>query len=57
MTIVVTASGADLDAPIHPNFGRCPLYLFVDPETLTFEAVEIQPRTPPAARGSRRPSS
>jgi predicted Fe-Mo cluster-binding NifX family protein len=40
MKIVVTASGSHLDAPISPVFGRCPLYMFVDTETLAFEAVE-----------------
>jgi predicted Fe-Mo cluster-binding NifX family protein len=40
MKIVVTASGTHLDAPISPIFGRCPIYLFVDTETLAYEAVE-----------------
>ena len=40
MKIVVTASGNHLDAPISPIFGRCPIYLFVDTETLAYEAVE-----------------
>jgi len=40
MKIVVTSSGADLDAQAHPAFGRCPTYLFVDTATMQFEAVE-----------------
>jgi predicted Fe-Mo cluster-binding NifX family protein len=40
MKIVVTANGADLDAPASPIFGRCPTYVFVDTETMDFEAVE-----------------
>nr|HID14078.1 dinitrogenase iron-molybdenum cofactor biosynthesis protein [Anaerolineae bacterium] len=40
MRIVVTANGADLDAPASPVFGRCPTYIFVDTETMEFEAVE-----------------
>ena len=40
MKIIVTASGADLDAAIHPLFGRCPLYIFVDTDSLQFEVVE-----------------
>jgi predicted Fe-Mo cluster-binding NifX family protein len=40
MKIVVTANGTHLDAPISPVFGRCPTYMFVDAETLAFEAVE-----------------
>lgn len=38
MKIVVTAAGADLDAPASPVFGRCPTYVLVDTETLAFEA-------------------
>lgn len=40
MKIVVTATAGDLDAPASPIFGRCPAYVFVDPETMAFEAVE-----------------
>jgi predicted Fe-Mo cluster-binding NifX family protein len=40
MKIVVTATAGDLDAPASPVFGRCPAYVFVDPETMAFEAVE-----------------
>lgn len=39
MKIVVTSNGSDLDAPASPVFGRCPMYIFVDPETMSFEAV------------------
>jgi predicted Fe-Mo cluster-binding NifX family protein len=40
MRIVVTSTGSDLDAPTSPVFGRCPTYIFVDTETMQFEAVE-----------------
>ncbi len=40
MRIVVTSSGADLDAPTSPVFGRCRAYVFVDTESMTHEAVE-----------------
>ncbi|MBL7064903.1 MAG: NifB/NifX family molybdenum-iron cluster-binding protein [Anaerolineae bacterium] len=40
MKVVVTAQGADLDALATPVFGRCPMYVFVDTETMEFEAVE-----------------
>ena len=40
MKIVVTANAGDLDAPASPVFGRCPTYVFVDPQTMDFEAVE-----------------
>lgn len=39
MKVVVTSNGADLDAPASPVFGRCPTYVFVDTETMQFEAV------------------
>jgi len=40
MKIAVTASTPQLDGLVDPRFGRCPYYLFVDPETMVFEAVE-----------------
>ena len=40
MKIVVTANDANLDAPVHPVFGRCPTYVFVDPETMQFEVID-----------------
>jgi predicted Fe-Mo cluster-binding NifX family protein len=40
MKIVITANGASLDAPTSPVFGRCPSYVFVDPDTMVFETVE-----------------
>ncbi len=39
MRVVVTAQGTDLDSPTSPIFGRCPAFVFVDPETMEFEAV------------------
>jgi predicted Fe-Mo cluster-binding NifX family protein len=39
MRIVVSAQGENLDAPASPVFGRCPTYVFVDTETMQFEAV------------------
>lgn len=39
MKIIVTAEGSDLNAPTSPRFGRCPTYVFVETETLTFEAL------------------
>ena len=40
MKIVVTASGPDLDSPMDPRFGRCQHFIFVDPDSLQFEAIE-----------------
>ncbi len=39
MKIVVSAQGNTLDAPASPVFGRCPTYVFVDTDTMEFEAV------------------
>ena len=39
MRICVTASGNSLDVPVEPRFGRCPYFIFVDSETMAFEAV------------------
>jgi predicted Fe-Mo cluster-binding NifX family protein len=39
MKIVVTAEGNDLSAPTSPRFGRCPTFVFVETETMVFEAV------------------
>lgn len=39
MRIVVSAQGENLEAAASPVFGRCPIYLFVDTETLDFEAL------------------
>ena len=39
MKIVVTSSGPDLDSAASPVFGRCPIYIFADTETMAFEAV------------------
>jgi len=40
MKLCVTAQGNNLDAPIDPSFGRCRYFMFVDTDTLQFEAVE-----------------
>jgi predicted Fe-Mo cluster-binding NifX family protein len=40
MKIAVSAAGTTLETMIDPRFGRCQYFLFVDPETLQFEAVD-----------------
>ncbi len=40
MKVVVTASGPDLNSPVDPRFGRCQYFIFVDPDSLQFEAFE-----------------
>ncbi len=39
MKMVVSAQGDNLDAATSPVFGRCPTFIFVDTETMDFEAV------------------
>ena len=39
MRIVVSSEGNSLDAPASSVFGRCPLYLFIDTDTMEFEAA------------------
>jgi len=39
MKLVISAQGDSLDAAASPVFGRCPTFLFVDTETLEFEAL------------------
>lgn len=58
MKIVVSADGPDLDAPASPVFGRCPMYVFVDTDSMASEDVE-NPAINAAGggRASRRPSS
>ena len=40
MKVVITAQGSSLDAEPSPVFGRCPVFLFVDPENQQLEALE-----------------
>jgi predicted Fe-Mo cluster-binding NifX family protein len=40
MEICVTSRGDNLDSEVDPRFGRCDYFLFLDSETLEFEAVE-----------------
>jgi len=40
MKIAITATGPDLEAKVDPRFGRCPYFLIVQTDDLSFEAVE-----------------
>jgi predicted Fe-Mo cluster-binding NifX family protein len=40
MKIAFSSTGTDLDSEIDPRFGRCAYFLFVDPDDMTFEAIE-----------------
>ena len=39
MRIAITANSPTLDAEIDPRFGRCQYLIFVDPDTMNFEAI------------------
>lgn len=40
MKIGISATGPDLEAQVEPRFGRCPYFLIVDPESMSFEALD-----------------
>jgi len=40
MKIAISSTGRNLEAQIDPRFGRCQYFVFVDPETMEFEAFE-----------------
>ena len=40
MKICVTAQGDKLDAHVDPRFGRCQYFIFVDTDSLEFEAMK-----------------
>jgi predicted Fe-Mo cluster-binding NifX family protein len=40
MKIAISASGPDFAASVDPRFGRCSYFLFIDTETMEFEAVQ-----------------
>ena len=40
MKVAVSATGKDLNCQMDPRFGRCQYFVFVDPETMEFEAFE-----------------
>ena len=40
MKIAVTSTGSDLDSPMSPIFGRCPMFIFIDDNVDEIEAVK-----------------
>lgn len=51
MRVVITANGTELDAQASPVFGRCPVYVFVDTETMQFEGLENPGVAAPSGAG------
>jgi len=51
MRIVVTADGAGLEAPASPILGRCASYVFVDTESMQWEALENPARSASGGAG------
>lgn len=40
MKICISSTGDNLDSGLDSRFGRCEFFIFVDPETMDFEAVK-----------------
>ena len=53
MKVVVSSNGPDLKAAASAIFGRCPMYLFVDTESLEFEATPNPACDAPGGAGIR----
>lgn len=51
MKIAASASSPDLSSAVDPRFGRCSYFIFVDPETMKFEAVENPHVSSPGGAG------
>ena len=51
MKIAVSSMGHELDSPVSPNFGRCPVFAFVDLETMELNAVDNPATNAPGGAG------
>jgi len=40
MIIAITATEPTLDAPVDPRFGRCPCFLILETDNMSFEAID-----------------
>ena len=39
MKVAISSTGKDLNAPLDPRFGRCPYFIIVETEDMTFEVI------------------
>lgn len=53
MKVVVSSNGSNLESPASATFGRCPMYVFVDTESMEFEAVPNPASDAPGGAGIR----
>ena len=51
MKMCVTSVGMDLNAQVDPRFGRCQYFVFVDPDTMAFEAMPNKAIAAPGGAG------
>jgi len=51
MRICVTATAGDLNAQVDPRFGRCQYFVFVDSDTMAFEAMPNEAIAAPGGAG------
>ena len=51
MRICVTATAGDLNAEVDPRFGRCQYFVFVDSDTMSFEAMPNEAIAAPGGAG------
>jgi len=51
MKVCVTATAGDLNAQIDPRFGRCQYFVFVDSDTMAFEAMPNEAIAAPGGAG------
>lgn len=51
MKVAVSATNGSLDAQIDPRFGRCPCFVIVDTETMSFEALPNISQSAPSGAG------
>nr|QNO54984.1 hypothetical protein MCEIKFBD_00045 [Methanosarcinales archaeon ANME-1 ERB7] len=51
MEICVTATAGDLNAQVDPRFGRCQYFVFVDSDTMAFEAMANEAIAAPGGAG------